>query len=223
MKKKIFGTIIAATFMVTQVATVFAAGSRTADVQLTGDSTGYYEVTESSEETFSYLNDLEEGNIVVEKILAVNEGTQTLQSIAEEMAPDLQNEMENKEMVTPFFDLTPINGGIRTDNGNYLVTISVPTLTRAMNNIRLLHFSTERNLWEMVIPSDIDYASQEITVEFEDLSPVAVVADIDESLAATDNAEGTAPKTGGVSDWMLWLGVALILAVGGTMVYRKAR
>lgn len=222
MKKRILGTILTAMLLVTQVSTVFAAGSRTADVQLTGDSTSYYEVTESSEEIFSYLNDLEGGSEVLETILAVNEGTETLQSIAGTMEQDIQSELENKEIVTPFFDLIPINGGIQTDDGNYLVTISVPTLTRAMTNIRILHFSTERNLWEMITPSDVNYSSQEITAEFEDLSPVAVVADIDESLNTADNAEGTSPKTGETPIWMLWLGAAAVLAVSGIAVYRKS-
>lgn len=221
--KRISGVILAMALLVTQGVTAFAAGSRTADVQLQGDNASYYEVTEALEETFSYLNELKEGAAVEEKIMAVNEGTETLQSIAEEMAPELQTELETKEMITPFFDLTPVNGGIKTEDGNYLVTINVPTLTRAMINIRLLHFSTERNLWELITPTDIDYADQSITAEFEDLSPVAVVSDIDESLDVADNAEGTAPKTGGISDWMLWIGAAAVLAVGSAVVYRKAR
>lgn len=223
MKKKVSGAILAAVLLVTQSVTAFAAGSRTADVQLPGDNANFYEVAESSEETFSYLNDLEDGAAVVEKILAVNEGTATLQSIAEEMAPELQTELETKEMVTPFFELTPVNGGVMTEDGNYEVTISVPTLTRAMVNVRILHFSTERNLWELITPSDVDYADQAITAEFEDLSPIAVVSDIDDSQAAVDNAEGTSPKTGAASDWMLWLGAAFVLAAGGVVVYRKAR
>lgn len=221
--KRISGVILAMALLATQGVTAFAAGSRTADVQLPGDNASYYEVTEALEETFSYLNELEEGAAVEEKIMAVNEGTETLQSIAEEMAPELQTELETKEMITPFFDLTPINGGIKTEDGNYLVTINVPTLTRGMINIRLLHFSTERNLWELVTPIDVDYAEQSITAEFKDLSPVAVVSDIDESLDVADNAEGTAPKTGGVSDWMLWFGASAVLAVGSAVVYRKAR
>lgn len=221
--KRISGVILAMALLVTQGVTAFAAGSRTADVQLQGDNASYYEVTEALEETFSYLNGLEEGAAVEEKIMAVNEGMETLQSIAEEMAPELQTELETKEMITPFFDLTPVNGGIKTEDGNYLVTINVPTLTRAMINIRLLHFSTERNLWELITPTDIDYADQSITAEFEDLSPVAVVSDIDESLDVADNAEGTAPKTGGISDWMLWIGAAAVLAVGSAVVYRKTR
>ena len=221
--KRISGVILAMALLVTQGVTAFAAGSRTADVQLQGDNASYYEVTEALEETFSYLNGLEEGAAVEEKIMAVNEGMETLQSIAEEMAPELQTELETKEMITPFFDLTPDNGGIKTEDGNYLVTINVPTLTRAMVNIRLLHFSTERNLWELITPTDIDYADQSITAEFEDLSPVAVVSDIDDSLDAADNAEGTAPKTGNISDWMLWIGAAVVLAAGSIAVYRKAR
>ena len=36
MKKRLFGTFLAAALVLTQAVTVFAAGSRTADVALTG-------------------------------------------------------------------------------------------------------------------------------------------------------------------------------------------
>ena len=41
---------------------------------------------------------------------------------------------------------------------------------------------------EIVEPTDVDYASQTITAEFEDLSPVAVIANTDNA-AAADTAD----------------------------------
>lgn len=222
MKKRIFGAVLAAALIVTQAVTVFAAGSRTADVQPSGDSEAYYETTAASEETFAYLNDQDGGSEVLAKIMAVNAGTETLQSIADEMAEDLQADLEGKEMVTPFFDLVPINGGIQTEDGKYLVTLGVPSLTNAMTDVQLLHYSTERSLWELVTPTDVDYTNKEITAEFEDLSPVAVIAKVD-GAAAADNAEGTSPKTGVTSTWMIWLGAAAVLAVIAGAAYRKSK
>ena len=49
MKKKILGTVLAAALVLTQAVTVFAAGSRTADVAVSGG----YEVAEGTAETFS--------------------------------------------------------------------------------------------------------------------------------------------------------------------------
>ena len=220
MKKRLFGMILGAALIVTQAATVFAAGSRTADVALTGDSASYYEVTEASEEVFSQNGVADDS--VIAMIMAVNAGTKTLQDLAAEQAPDLADILADKEMITPFFVLVPINGGIKTDDGKYLVTLSVPTLTEGMTDVLLLHYSTVRSVWEIVEPTDVDYASQTITAEFEDLSPAAVIANTDNA-AAADTATGTSPQTGMSSSWMVWLGAVVVLAAAGAVTYRKAR
>lgn len=219
MKKRLFGTLLAAALILTQAVSVFAAGSKTADVALSGDSSSYYEVTESSKEAF--VNSGVTDDTVLAKILAVNEGTETLQSVAD-LAPELKDVLTDKTMVTPFFDLVPINGGIKTADGKYLVTLSVPTLTEGMTDVKLLHYSTVRSVWEIVEPTKVDFASHEITAEFEDLSPVAVIANTDNA-AATDTVKGTSPQTGMSSTWMVWLGAAVVLAAAGAVTYRKAR
>lgn len=218
MKKRLFGTFLAAALVLTQAVTVFAAGSRTADVALPGDSASYYEVAEATEEVFTASGVTD--NAVLTKLMAVNAGTETLQSVAE-LAPELEADLADKDMLTPFFDLVPVNGGIQ-ENGMYVVTLSVPTLTEGMTDVRLLHYSTVRSLWEIVEPTDVDYAAQTITAEFEDLSPVAVIANTDNA-AAADTATGTSPQTGMSSSWMLWLGAAVVLAAAGAVTYRKAR
>lgn len=219
MKKRLFGTFLAAALILTQAVTAFAAGSRTADVALTGDSASYYEVTEASEEVFSQ-NGVSDAAVLT-KIMAVNAGTETLQSVTD-LAPELEETLSDKEMITPFFDLIPINDGVQTDDGKYLVTLSVPTLTEGMSDVLLLHYSTVRSVWEIVEPTNVDYASQTITAEFEDLSPVAVIANTDNA-AAADTATGTSPQTGMSSSWMVWLGAAVVLAAAGAVTYRKAR
>lgn len=218
MKKRLFGTFLAAALVLTQAVTVFAAGSRTADVALPGDSASYYEVAEATEEVFAASGVTDDA--VLSKIMAVNASTETLQSVAE-LAPELEADLADKDMLTPFFDLVPVNGGIQ-ENGMYVVTLSVPTLTEGMTDVRLLHYSTERSLWEIVEPTDVDYAAQTITAEFEDLSPVAVIANTDNA-AAADTATGTSPQTGMSSSWMLWLGAAVVLAAAGAVTYRKVR
>lgn len=218
MKKRLFGTFLAAALVLTQAVTVFAAGSRTADVALPGDSASYYEVAEATEEVFAASGVTDDA--VLSKIMAVNASTETLQSVAE-LAPELEADLADKDMLTPFFDLVPVNGGIQ-ENGMYVVTLSVPTLTEGMTDVRLLHYSTERSLWEIVEPTDVDYAAQTITAELEDLSPVAVIANTDNA-AAADTATGTSPQTGMSSSWMLWLGAAVVLAAAGAVTYRKAR
>lgn len=222
MKKRFFGTLLAAALVVTQVVSVFAAGSRTTQVTLVGESAGKYEVSEGTAETFSYLH--ESAPEVEAKILAVNSGEATLQSIAEQ-APELAKELEGKSLITKFFDLEPINGGIRTEDGKYKVTLSVPALTEALTNVRLLHYSTERNLWEIVTPTDVNYKNKQITAEFIDLSPVAVIADVDESRTEGNDTtgSGTSPKTGVSSDWGMYMGAAVLLFGTAIVVMRKTK
>lgn len=220
MKKRVLATLLTAALVFTQAITTFAAGSKTADVALAGDSASYYKVTEASEEIFRE-NGVKD-DAVLEMIMAVNAGTRTLQDIAEELAPELKADLAGKELITPFFDLIPVNGGKMTEDGKYEVTISVPTLTEGMTDVKLLHYSTERMLWEIVEPEKVDYNNQEITAQFIDLSPVAVIANT-EHAAGADTSKGTSPKTGMSGQWMIWIGAAVLLAAAGAASYRKTR
>ena len=217
MKKRLFGTLLAAALIVSQAMSVFAADSKVGEASVARDSVGKYEIDAiSGEDALPDVTD----EAVVAKILAVNSGEETLQSVAE-LAPELAAELAEKEMLTPFFDLTPINGGVLTADGKYVVTLSVSTLTKAMTDVRLLHYSTAREEWEIVEPTEVDYDNKEITAEFEDLSPVAVIAKVND--AAADNTVGTSPKTGAVSGWMIWMGAAIVLITAGAVTYRRSR
>lgn len=238
MRKRILGTILAAALVVTSAVSVFAAGSRTTQVTLVGESAASYQVSEGTAENFATAQ--EAAPKVVEKILQVNEGTLTLPTLVqqlkeivanttegqtelnmtEEEVDALAQEVEGKSMVTQFFDLIPINGGVQTEDGKYIATISVPSLTEAMTNVKILHFSTERLVWEIIEPTDVNYTNKQITAEFQDLSPVAVIADIDESKAAGTDTTGTgvAPKTGVDSTWGVYVaGAVVLLGTAGAM------
>lgn len=224
MKKRLFGTILAAALIVSQAVTAVAAGSVSGQVALPDEYAGAYEITEATPESFA---DVEAAAPeVYEQIMAVNEGTTDLQTIIEELAPDLAPEVEGKEMVTPFFDLRPINGGIQLEDGRYRVVLSVPILTQFMRDVRLLHYSIARGVWEIITPENVDYTNRRIEAIFDDFSPVAVISNVDESAAAetvTGSAEGTSPKTGMTGSWMAWAGAAVVLAAAGTLTYRRSR
>lgn len=219
MKKKVLGFVLTTVLLVAQSVNVFAVGSRTADVALSGDSAGKYEVAEATEETFAELAETQKE--VVDKILEINAGTKDIQSIAEDV-PELAAVLEGKSMATPFFDLTEINGGVKDADGNYVVILSVPTLTEAMTDVKVLHYSTVRNVWEVITPSSVDYENKALTVAFQDLSPVAVIGNVDESKVnnADTEAVGTSPKTGVPSSWMMFVGAAVVLLEVGTVLVK---
>ncbi len=217
MKKRLFGTILAAVLLVTQAMTVFAAGSKTAAVSPAGDSVGAYQVSDVSARTHSDTI----GSDVYDMVAAINAGTKTLRSIADQ-TPDLKEALSGKEMITQFFELSAVNGGIKTADGKYLLTLSVPALTDGMTSVQLLYYNTATGKWVLVDPANVDFVNKTITVELDDLSLAAVIANTD-NVAAADTAVGTSPQTGISSSWMVWLGAAVVLAAAGAVTYRKAR
>ena len=199
MKKRILGTLLAAALVVTQAVSVFAAGSKTTQATPAGESVGKYEMIEGTEENFKEV--AEKAPEVVEKIVAINEGTATLESIAEQ-AEQLKEELTGKVLVTKFFDVKPIDGGVKAEDGKYIVTFHVPNLTEALQDVKVLHYSTERAVWEVINPENVDYAKKEITAKFEDLSPVAIIGkNTGAGSSTTDSSASTSPKTGVGSDW----------------------
>lgn len=53
MKKRLFGTLLVAALVVTQVVSVFVAGSKTTQATPSGESAGKYEMIESTTENFA--------------------------------------------------------------------------------------------------------------------------------------------------------------------------
>lgn len=217
MKKKLFGTLLTAVLVVATTVSAFAAPSKTA--QITAVDTSKYQTVEITQDSFQEL--AQSKPEVVNKILAVNAGTETLESIGEQ-APNIAAQLEGKSLLTKFVDLTPVNGGEKNADGKYVVTLSVPALSSAASDVLVLHYSTVRNLWEVITPSNVDVANKQITAEFEDLSPVAIIAKTDAS-AAVNNAVGSAPKTGVASDWAMYLGVAVVLLGAAGIAVKKSR
>lgn len=218
MKKRFFGTLLAAALVVTQVVSVFAAGSKTTQATPAGESVGKYEMTEGTAENFSEVKE----QAVLDKILAVNNGTATLESIAEQ-AEAIKDELTGKVLVTKFFDLVPINGGVKTEDGKYKVTFTVPNLTEALQDVKVLHYSTQRAVWEVITPDNVNYSTKEITAQFEDLSPVAIIGKNTGAGTATDSTTGTSPKTGVASDWILYAGASVVLLGAAVVVLGRNR
>lgn len=218
MKKRLFGTLLAAALVVTQVVSVFAAGSKTTQATPAGESVGKYEMTEGTAENFSEVKE----QAVLDKILAVNNGTATLESIAEQ-AEAIKDELTGKVLVTKFFDLVPINGGVKTEDGKYKVTFTVPNLTEALQDVKVLHYSTQRAVWEVIAPDNVNYSTKEITAQFEDLSPVAVIGKNTGAGTSTDSTTGTSPKTGVASDWILYAGASVVLLGAAVVVLGRNR
>ena len=203
MKKRFLGTVLAAALVVSSAISVFALGSKTTAPTITGESAGKYEIVTSTEdkdekEVFATMLEGTAGKLdaetavkVVDQITELNKGevklaetildkiAETAPEMTEEQVEELKTALENKELVTKLFDLTPIDGGIITEDGKYQVTLAVTARVEEMKDtdVKLLHYSTERVLWEVIDPEEVDFETKEITAKFDDLSPVAIIAD----------------------------------------------
>ena len=130
MKKKIMGVILAATLIVSQAVTAFA-GSKTSEVVLPNDFAAYYTVTEGTREAFAEAEAVSPQT--VDAIIEVNNGSMTLAQLVadmkellkaegaaglkmtEEQVDALAADLGSRTFVTKFFDLEPVNGGIKIE------------------------------------------------------------------------------------------------------------
>lgn len=217
MKRKLFGTLLAAALVVTSAFTVMAAGSKTSSAALTGETAQYYQITETFTDNGSYS----EG--VLDVINSINSGNATLDAVAK-LAPELASELSGMELATKFQDLQLKEGEVpKNANSMYEPTITVPNLTDAMKDVKILHYSTVRSVWEIITPNNVDYSAKSITAEFQDLSPIAVLyrTDVSASAATADSAKGTSPSTGAESNWGMFAGAAAIFCGASAAAYRK--
>lgn len=230
MKKKLLGMVMAAALVAVQTVSVFAAPSPTAEVTPVGDSEGKYVLEQYGEEKLEELR--AEAPQVAGVIEQINTGVKTFDAISEIVTQDIvqeieektQETLENVAMLTKFIDLSTVGEVEKTADGFYDVRLQIPTLTEAMINVQILHYSTERSVWEVITPDEVDYTNKTLRAKFQDLSPIVVIAKEDPSKAAGDiNAEGvgTAPKTGSASDAAAWGCAAILLGAGAVVALRK--
>ena len=189
--KKFMVCTLAAVMTLGSAIGVYAAENPSLSKEITTTQAG---VTAESkiEETESFKAIQENAPVVAEMILQVNEGTMEMDAFIEklnEMTEEIGDEtakatlekaikdLEGKIFVTAFVDISVDADVEKNEEGKYEVTLNVPSLTSKTTNVMVLHYSTERSVWEVIEPTDVDVDAKTVTAEFEDLSPVAVIAD----------------------------------------------
>lgn len=189
LRKCLMVCALAAVMTVGSVSAASAAGSRTMNVTVQAEgisvaakieeSETYKQLKESAPEVVSILDKVNDGTMEMKDVTA--ELTKMAEGLTDETAKTALEEvitkLENKDFVTGFVDLTADATAEKNENGKYEVTIDVPSMTDEATGYDVLHYSVERSVWELIEPSETDAEAKTITAEFEDLSPVAVVAD----------------------------------------------
>lgn len=238
--KKLIASVLVMVMLVTTSTDVLAERSYTTNVTVIAEQIAEYIIDYAIEKTEDYLKLLEEVPEVVEIIDQVNAAKDKMKTFAELLAEyiekledgeaktsaeEVAEAIKGKEFITPFFDLIPVGDVKKNSNNNYEVTMNVPALTEDTTGVLILHYSDERMLWEVIEPLNVDLEKKTITVEFKDLSPVAIIADKGTAASTDNQSQGTSPKTQETSsDWKMWLGTAVVLLSAGTvMVCRKKK
>lgn len=217
MKKKLISLAMLVTVFAMQVVGVSAA-SKTTGMAVAGESKAYYKAQEMPESMLEQV--AAQKQEYADLIKQINAGTKTLSDLAKAV-PELAGQLDGMTLITSIEDVIPVNGGNPQADVHH-VTLSVPTLTKGMTDVKVLHYSLERKTWELITPSNVDFTNKQLDVVFKDLSPVGVVAKVDASQAVINTA-GTSPKTGVDStNTVPFAGAAVVLLGAAAVVaFRK--
>ena len=157
---------------------------------------------------------------VVSTIQKMNNEPEKLAEILKSTDTEIQGlngiKLEELEVLTQVQDLTLIDkttGQPMKDAKDVTITWEVPNLVKGIGDVKVLHYSVVRNVWELLTPSNIDFATNSITQYFKDLSPVAVV--YVPSTSNTTSSQTDKPKT---SDTSMILPIAGVCIVSGALI-----
>lgn len=216
--KKITGLLctLLATYMLF-VTPVMALPSQTANGEGVDATIDGQPLPEGTKLTF--VNDFESvPQEEVASIEALNAGTEINEVLdtAAVSSPDGINVSEVK-LLTKLQNLTFVdeNGEQIPNATNVQATWEVPNLTTDLGNVYVLHYSTVRDVWEIITPDNVDANAKLVTATFKDLSPVAIVY-----MPAVNEGNGGTTSTGDTANVALYAGVAVVsLGVIGAIVY----
>ena len=232
MKKRVLAGLLMSVMVIASAMSVSAAGSKTQSVTggETADKKGTYEVT-TENPVFEELTEAEinKNDKITDKAAAIASAKDAAAKIEKinkgetvSITTEVDKDIKGKTLVQKFFDLDEKGDHDKCHTaGEHKVTLTVDALTTSWKNIVVVHYSTDRTLWETipVADKDVDYNAKTITFVIKDLSPIAIYADV-----VTGGAAGTSPSTEGVSSaWMLYSAMALIVLGTGVVVYQKKR
>lgn len=157
---------------------------------------------------------------IVEAIKQINAEPEKLVEILNTTKTEVQGlnglKLEELEVLTQVQDLTLIDkttGEPMKDVKNVTITWEVPNLVKGLGDVKILHYSTVRNVWEILTPTSIDFATNSITQYFQDLSPVAVVY-----VPSTDDGGlGSKPNKPATADTSVIAPIAVVCVISGVL------
>lgn len=233
--KKLLTCVLSATLLFGSATSVFAADSKTA-AEVKSETTGITVASDVSTVVSSIeKTDKQAADVITKTQQDPSTLVANLKNADSQGAKEAAQKLEGKTILTPFFDIENSGDAVKGSDGKYSVTLSVPELTNEVQSVQILHYSTERGVWE-VIDATFDLNAKTITGKFQDLSPatIAVVLKTKSSAGTAANAAqttaktaaattATAPVTGVSTNYVAWLVAALALAAAGAVMFRRKK
>ena len=206
--KKILTTISLALTLCLSLTTVFAAPSINKNGGVKNDSLLINgQKAEGKYATFSD-NYQEAGvpNDVIDLIGKVNANPSQLASLIKGV------DLSGYSLLTEIQDLSvydETSKQLQPKQSNVTVTWEVPNLVKTLKGVKVLHYSTVRNTWEILTPKSIDFENKTITQEYTDANKTGTKAN--------------STKTGDSTNVMPFvaLGVVALAGIGFCVVRRK--
>lgn len=122
---------------------------------------------------------------------------------------------DGKKPITDLKDLEYTGTG----NGGGKVEFEVPNLTKDMLDGLGIYYTVNGDDWFFLEYSSVDLENQTVTFDLPEGNITFVLVCNAQSL--TDEAVGTAPKTGVTSTWMAWILTAMALAAVAVIFGKK--
>ena len=220
--KKMIKVLCAGVFAMTlALSTVLAAPSATINGGVVKFTIGGKEVEGATISFGTKFDDVKDAE-VTKDISTLNAGKQPSEVLnVAEVKNETDVKLDDALLLTQLQDLTvkDANGNVMTDATNVTVTWEVPNLKTGIGKEAVLHYSTVRNVWEVLDPSNVNYENKTITCNFKDLSPVAVIY---VPANPTNTGNGTV-NTGDNSQVALYAGLAVVALVAIAGIAYKSK
>lgn len=191
MKKKLFGIGMIVMLILSQVVCVSARSKQT-NLWPAGDSADWFSISPASEENVQALSQSDPQ--AAETVSKINNGEESVSMIADQQ-PELADQLKNARMLTTIVNVAPVNGGLKTADGDYLLQVSFPGLTSKVSNLCALYYNAVQKIWQVITPSEIDWDNKVVTMKMKDVSDLSFMSMVAKAEvgddAGSDNTDTT--------------------------------
>ncbi len=201
MKKKFLGLLLTMVFLLSQAVVAYAKPSMTTWYT----SASQYVTVRYLEDFSGMVKDLEALSIIT----LLNQTDATDAEVVNALNKTGDVNIDKADILGVFLDAT----AVKQEDGwcHFVVDISNLPANTKVDNLRALHYSVERGIWEVIEPSDVD--GQLVDFKLKDCSPV--------TFYLTETA--TSPATGATMNWTLWMGAAVVMFAVAAVAFKKAQ